>query len=139
MNGREIIKHFEGCKLEAYRCPAGVLTIGWGHTKDVKSGDKITQSMADFLFEQDYKEAERQVQEVVTALLTEQQLGALTRFVFNLGIGQLKVSTLLKKLNQNDYKGAGDEFRKWIYSNGKILPGLVKRREMERMVFLDGI
>jgi lysozyme len=139
MNGREIVKHFEDCKLEAYLCPAGVPTIGWGHTKGVKLGDKITQDKADSLFEQDYHEAEQQVQEVVTAFLSDQQLGALTSFVFNLGIGQLKVSTLLKKLNQNDYKGAGDEFRKWIYSNGKILPGLVKRREMERMVFLDGI
>lgn len=139
MNGREIVKHFEDCKLEAYLCPAGVPTIGWGHTKGVKLGDKITQDKADSLFEQDYHEAEQQVQEVVTAFLSDQQLGALTSFVFNLGIGQLKASTLLKKLNQNDYKGAGDEFRKWIYSNGKILPGLVKRREMERMVFLDGI
>lgn len=139
MNGREIVKHFEDCKLEAYLCPAGVPTIGWGHTKGVKLGDKITQDKADSLFEQDYHEAEQQVQEVVTAFLSDQQLGALTSFVFNLGIGQLKVSTLLKKLNQNDYKGAAEEFRKWIYSNGKILPGLVKRREMERMVFLDGI
>ena len=139
MNGREIVKHFEDCKLEAYLCPAGVPTIGWGHTKGVKLGDKITQDKADSLFEQDYHEAEQQVQEVVTAFLSDQQLGALTSFVFNLGIRQLKVSTLLKKLNQNDYKGAGDEFRKWIYSNGKILPGLVKRREMERMVFLDGM
>lgn len=139
MNGREIVKHFEDCKLEAYLCPSGVPTIGWGHTKGVKLGDKITQDKADSLFEQDYHEAEQQVQEVVTAFLSDQQLGALTSFVFNLGIGQLKVSTLLKKLNQNDYKGAAEEFRKWIYSNGKILPGLVKRREMERMVFLDGI
>lgn len=139
MNGREIVKHFEDCKLEAYLCPAGVPTIGWGHTKGVKLGDKITQDKADSLFEQDYHEAEQQVQEVVTAFLSDQQLGALTSFVFNLGIGQLKVSTLLKKLNQNDYKGAGEEFRKWIYSKGKILPGLVKRREMERMVFLDGM
>jgi len=139
MNGREIVKHFEDCKLEAYLCPAGVPTIGWGHTKGVKLGDKITQDKADSLFEQDYHEAEQQVQEVVTAFLSDQQLGALTSFVFNLGIGQLKVSTLLKKLNQNDYKGAAEEFRKWIYSKGKILPGLVKRREMERMVFLDGM
>lgn len=139
MNGREIVKHFEDCKLEAYLCPSGVPTIGWGHTKGVKLGDKITQDKADSLFEQDYHEAEQQVQEVVTAFLSDQQLGALTSFVFNLGIGQLKVSTLLKKLNQNDYKGAAEEFRKWIYSKGKILPGLVKRREMERMVFLDGM
>ena len=141
MNGKSIIKHCEGLRLSSYMCPAGKPTIGWGHTYGVKMGRTISEAEAEVLLDHDYQQAEDDVLEVVTVPLTDNQLGALTSFVFNLGQGNLKSSTLLRKLNAGDYSGAAAEFDKWVYAtvNGvkTKLNGLVVRRKLERSLFED--
>lgn len=131
----DIVKKYEGLYLEAYLCPAGIPTIGYGHTLNVRMGQKISEIQADLYLDHDFEEAEEQVKGAVKVPLTPQQLGALTSFVFNLGIGQFKKSTLLKKLNAGDYQGAAREFDKWVFANGKRLLGLIKRRAEERKLF----
>lgn len=133
----DLVKRFEGLKLEAYRCPAGIPTIGYGHTYNVRMGQRISTIQADLYLEHDFEDAEQEVKEVVLVPLSPQQLGALTSFVFNLGIGKLKASTLLKKLNVGDYQGAANEFDKWVYAAGKKLNGLIARRAAEKELFLS--
>lgn len=128
------IKEMEGLRLEAYRCPSGVLTIGYGHTgADVTKGMKITQARADALFDGDIARTERDVDMALgMANVSQCQYDALVSFTYNLGAGNLRKSTLLKKVKS--YPGnpsIRDEFRRWLYSKGKRLPGLVKRREWE--------
>lgn len=139
MTGKEIIKHFEGLKLVAYLCPVGVPTIGWGHTKDVQLGDRCTPEQAETWLEEDYSEALDAVLRNVKTNLTENQRQALTSWVFNLGEGRFKSSTLLKKLNLNDMEGASKEILKWNKGrvNGQliIMPGLDRRRILERQLF----
>jgi len=140
MTGEEIIKKYEGLKLKSYLCPAGIPTIGWGHTYGVKLGRTISVAEAEVLFDHDYQAAQDQVERLVRIPLTENQLGALTSFVFNLGMNALATSTLLRKLNVGDIEGAGQEFHKWVYAkvNGVStkLNGLVKRRAEESELFL---
>lgn len=133
--GIELIKSFEGCRLAAYKCPAGVLTIGYGHTSGVKSGQKITQAQAETLLKTDLAKYENAVNECVTAMLNQNQFDALVSFAYNCGAGALKSSTLLKKLNAGDYSGAAAEFVKWNKASGKVLAGLTKRRTAERALF----
>lgn len=135
MKGIPIIKQYEGLKLEAYLCPAGIPTIGYGHTRGVKLGQKISAAQAEVFLDHDYEEAEDAVKRLITVPLTDNQLGALTSFVFNLGEGRLLGSTLRRKLNNGDYKGAAAEFDKWVYSGGKKLNGLIARRTAERKLF----
>lgn len=136
--GLEIIKECEGLQTKAYICPAGILTIGYGHTgKDVTKDLVITETQAEDLLRQDVKNAEKTVRTYVKVQLTQGQFDALVSFVFNLGAGNFKSSTLLKKLNANDIAGAADEFLRWNKSGGKVLPGLTKRRERERACFLS--
>jgi len=135
MIGIDIIKKFEGCKLKAYLCPAGVPTIGYGHTYGVKLDRTITQDQANILLEQDYQDALNAVEELIKVPLSENQIGALASFVFNLGRGKLLGSTLRKKLNQGDYNGAAEEFDKWVFAGGVKLNGLVARRAAERQLF----
>lgn len=135
MKGIPIIKQYEGLKLEAYLCPAGIPTIGYGHTRGVKLGQKISAAQAEVFLDHDYEEAEDVVKRLITVPLTDNQLGALTSFVFNLGEGRLLGSTLRRKLNSGDYKGAAAEFDKWVYSGGKKLNGLIARRAAERKLF----
>ena len=136
MTGKDIIKKWEGLRLKAYLCPAGVPTIGYGHTYNVKMGQTISVAQAELFLDHDYQNAEEQVLSLVKVPLTENQLGALTSFVFNLGSGNLSRSTLLKKLNLGDYRGAAEEFNKWVFAGGKKLNGLVKRRAEERELFI---
>ncbi len=135
MTGIEIIKHFEGLRLEAYLCPAGIPTIGWGHTQGVKLGQKIDKAQAEVFLDHDYQKAEEAVEFLITVPLTANQKGALTSFVFNLGEGKLMGSTLRRKLNQGDYKGAAEEFGKWVFSKGVKLNGLIARRAAEKALF----
>ena len=136
MTGLELIKKFEGCKLKSYLCPAGVPTIGYGHTYGVKLDRTISVQEAEVLLDHDYQEAEDDVLEVVTVPLTDNQLGALTSFVFNLGKGNFGSSTLLKKINKGDFTGAANEFDRWIFSKGVKLNGLIARRVAEKELFL---
>lgn len=136
--GLDLIKHFEGVRLAAYLDSVGVPTIGVGHTLGVKMGDRITQEQADEFLRVDIEDAEDAVHRLVTVPLTQGQVDALVSFTFNLGVGNLGKSTLLKKLNAKDYDGAAEEFLKWCLAGGKMLPGLLKRRTAERQMFLTG-
>ena len=134
--GLELIKQFEGCKLKAYLCPAGVWTIGYGHTATAKQGMTITQAKAVELLKSDLARFEASVNAYVKVPINQNQFDALVSFSFNVGSGALKSSTLLRKLNARDYNGAAEEFKRWNKAGGKVLAGLVKRREAERALFL---
>ena len=141
--GVALIKAHEGLRLEAYPDPAHgwkVATIGYGHTTaagppKVERGMKITEAGADAILRQDLAKFERYVTDAVKVPLNQNEFDALVSFTFNLGPGNLRSSTLLKKLNAGDRAGAADEFLKWTKAGGKTLPGLVKRREAERALF----
>lgn len=133
MTGIELIKEFEGLRLQAYRCPAGVWTIGWGHTADVKPGMKISAARAEELLSADTERVERQLLEY---RLNNNQRAALVSFGFNVGTDALKRSTLLRLVAADpaDTK-IGAEFERWVYAKGQRLPGLVRRRRRERQVY----
>ena len=131
------LMEMEGLRLEAYEDAAGVPTIGYGHTKNVRMGDKISEYWAKEMLREDIEEAEWQVKELGVAK-TEGQLDALVSFVFNLGIGRLMTSTLLKVIrNGGSMQQIKKEFKRWVYAGGKQLPGLVKRREWEANRFFE--
>lgn len=139
--GLELIKHFEGLRLEAYKDPVGIWTIGWGHTgKDVFAGRRITRAEAEQILKDDLAEHEACVEENVSVPLTADRFAALVSFAFNVGNRNFKSSTLRRKLNGKDYAGAADEFLRWVYGTSgrrKIkLNGLVRRRGQERNLFL---
>ena len=122
---------FEGCKLTAYKCPAGVWTIGVGHTKGVKQGQKITEAQAISLLKGDLLPCEKYVNDLGVCK-TQGQFDALVDFCFNLGTGALGRSTLLKFIRQGKAEQyIRGEFAKWVKSGGKTLAGLVKRRAWE--------
>ena len=135
--GIELIKKFEGLRLTAYRCSAGVLTTGYGHTRGVKAGDLITARQADEFLREDVRSAELVVNLDVKVWLSQGQFDALVSFVFNLGAGNFVKSTLLRKLNDGNYVGAADQFGRWIYAGKTELPGLIRRRAAERELFLS--
>lgn len=134
--GIELIKKFEGCRLTAYLDSVGILTIGYGHTGSlVVKGLVISQAEADELLRTDVQIAERCIDAAVTVPLTQAEFDALCSFVFNLGCGAFKGSTLLKKLNASDYDGAGEEFKRWDKAGGEVLAGLTRRRFAEAELF----
>ena len=133
----EKLMEMEGCRLETYKDAAGVPTIGYGHTKNVRMGDRISEYWAKEMLREDIEEAEWLVKELGVAK-TEGQLDALVSFVFNLGIGRLKKSTLLKVIREGgSMQQIKKEFKRWVYADGKVLPGLVKRREWEAKRFFE--
>lgn len=136
--GIDLIKSFESCRLDSYLCPAGVWTIGWGTTKGVRRGMRITQDEADRLFAEDLKIYENGVAGLVNDddSLTANQFSALVSFAYNCGLNALRTSTLLRKVNAKDFAGAANEFSKWVRGGGKVLPGLVRRRNAEKELFL---
>lgn len=132
----ELIRRFEGCRLMPYYCPAGVLTAGWGSTgPDVVPGKRWTQEYADYRLRLDASRFARATAALCPNLSGE-SLCAIADFAYNLGTGRLKASTLRRKINAQDWEGAGRELRKWVNGGGKKLPGLVKRREVERAILL---
>lgn len=132
-----LVKSFEGLQLTDYVCPAGKVTIGYGHTgSDVLLGTTISEAYANLLLRADLDNAYRNMIALVKVPLTQGQKDALTSFVFNLGAGNLKSSTLLTKLNASDYQGAAEELLKWCHAGKVELPGLVKRRVAEQALFL---
>jgi len=133
--GIALIRHFEGCRLDAYLCPAGVWTIGYGHTKGVKEGETIDQEAAEAFLIEDLEEFEGYVTEMVEVPLSQSQFDALVSWTFNLGPGNLERSTLLAKLNQGEYTDVPFEIKRWTRAGGVILPGLVKRRNAEAALF----
>jgi lysozyme len=129
-----LLKKFEGCKLKAYYCPAGVCTIGYGHTSaagapQVVDGMTITQADAEAILRQDLIKYERSVQDLVKVKLTQNQFDVLVDFAYNAGVGNLKSSTMLKKINSGDLDAVPAELMKWTKGGGKVLPGLVRRRQ----------
>lgn len=134
--GINLIKKYEGCRLTAYKCPAGILTIGYGHTgSDVHVGMTITQEKADALLKIDLMIHCNNVEKLVKVPLTQNQFDALVSLEYNIGYGQFKNSTLLRLLNQGKYKEASEQFKVWRLGGGKVLPGLVKRRAEEALIF----
>lgn len=141
---KNFIKGQEGLRLEAYKCPAGVWTIGYGHTgADVKQGLKIDRAEADRLFDLDLARFEWELNDMLradkVAELTQGQFDALLDFAFNIGSRKLRGSTLWRKLkaNVNDPTIA-DEFRRWKFAGGQEVPGLVSRRAGEAGMWNDG-
>lgn len=143
--GIPIIKRFEGLKLKAYFCPAGLPTIGYGSTwyengSKVKMGDVITIDRADKLLIFTVAEFEKQVDTLVTSAINANQLGALTSFAFNVGIGNFRKSTLLRLVNANPSNPAiRTEFGKWTRANNQVLKGLVTRRQAEADLYFTPI
>lgn len=136
-NGIKLIKNFEGCRLEAYKCPAGVWTIGYGHTgAEVHAGLKITQEQANKYLKNDLLIHCNNVSRLVKKPLTQNQFDALVSFEYNVGYGNFASSTMLKLLNQGKYSEAALQFGRWVYANKKVLSGLVKRRQAEKDLFL---
>ena len=134
-NGIDLIKHFEGCELKAYKCPAGVWTIGYGHIKGVQEGDVITEQQADEMLVEELHEYENYVNTLVNVPLNQNQYDALVSWVYNLGGGNLKSSTLLKVLNSGDYAGVPAQIMRWNKAGGKVLEGLTRRRQDEAELF----
>ena len=135
LEGLSLIKKFEGCRLKAYYCSGGVLTIGYGHTGGVKETDVITQEEADKLLKGDILKFEQYVSDNVKVDLDQSQFDALVAWTFNLGPGNLRESTMLKKLNNEDYESVPFEMRRWNKAGGKTLDGLIRRREAESLLF----
>jgi lysozyme len=135
--GRALIKKFEGCELEAYQCSANVWTIGYGHTQGVKEGDVCTQEDADRMLEEDLEEFEGYVQEAVNVPLEQHEFDALVAWTYNLGPSNLRSSTMLKRLNDSKFDQVPSEMRRWNKAGGKVLDGLVRRREAESLLFTN--
>lgn len=131
----ELIKQFEELRLRSYRCPADVWTIGWGNTDHVMPGMVIDSNEAMHRFLDDIEVVEKALARLVKVPLTQPQYDALVSFTFNLGAGNLAQSTLLKRINEGRFQDAANEFLKWTRAKGKILPGLVRRRSIERDLF----
>lgn len=136
--GIELIKHFEGCSLTGYLDPVGVPTIGYGHTITAQVGAVIDQEWAEKLLRGDLRRFELGIDTMVAVPLTQGQYDALVSFAFNLGLGNLSRSTLLKILNMGNYEAAAKEFPRWNKAGGKVLRGLTRRREAEKQLFLTG-
>lgn len=140
----KLIKDFEGWRANAYPDPAtggAPWTIGYGHTTaagppKVAKGLKITQEEGDAILRRDLKAVEKTVADAVKVPLNENQFGALVSFTFNCGGGNLRKSTLLKKVNDKDFKAAAAEFAKWNKAAGKVMAGLTRRRAAETALFL---
>lgn len=130
------IKKWEGCSLSAYRDVANVLTIGYGSTgSHVKPGMRITEFQAESLLKNDLDRFERAVEKLVKVPLTDNQFAALVSFSFNVGVGALQSSTLLKKLNAGDYASVPSELMKWVNAGGKKVNGLINRRRADGALF----
>jgi lysozyme len=137
-NGLDIIRKWEGLQLTAYRCPAGVWTIGYGHTgPDVWEGKKIDIFEANILLRQDVRTFEDAVNRAVKIAMSQGMFDSLVSFTYNVGAGNLRKSTLLKKLNAGKIGEAAEEFKKWDKAGRKVLAGLAARREDERRLFLS--
>ena len=133
--GLSLIKKFEGCELEAYKCAAGVWTIGYGSTKGVEEGNTITQEEADKLLLDEMEEYEGYINDMVKVDLKQNEFDALVSWVYNLGSSNLSSSTLLQKLNTKEWDDVPNQIKRWNKAGGKVLQGLIRRREAEALLF----
>ncbi len=134
-NCRMLVAKFEGCRLKAYQDVVGIWTIGYGQTNGVKRGMVWTQKQADDDLLTTLDEFGRGVAQLIHVPIDQNQFDALVSFTYNVGLGNFKTSTLLRKLNANDFVGAHDEFVRWNKAGGKVVLGLTHRREAEAAVF----
>lgn len=132
----DFISSFEGCKLTAYKCAAGVWTIGYGHTKGVREGDTCTKELADEWLVDDIRETQLLLAHYVNVPVTQNEFVALVSLAFNVGVGALMKSKLLRKLNSGDREGAAEEFLDFDLANGQRVAGLTRRRKAEHDLFL---
>lgn len=135
--GIALIKEFEGLRLKAYKCPGGVWTIGYGHTAGVKPGMVITKAQAKEYLKADLIAFERYLNGLGLAL-NQNQFDALVSFIYNVGTGNFSSSTLLRKVRANPQDNSiVDEFLRWVYSKGRVLPGLQRRRLAEMKLYFS--
>lgn len=139
--GINLIKQCEGLRTRAYRCPAGHLTIGYGHTgPDVKVLSTVTEAEAEALLITDLHTAEAAIVRFIKPALTQNQYDALVSLIFNIGVNAFGNSTLLKKVNRNPYDPAIEhEFKRWVFAQRKKLPGLVVRRQKEAELYFTPV
>jgi lysozyme len=138
--GLALLKSFEGCRLTAYRDAVGVWTIGWGQTGDwIHSGLEISQGRADELLAESLAKFETGVESLAKVPVNSNEFSALVCFAYNVGLDNLKKSTLLNCLNKHNRIAAGSEFLKWTKAKGIELPGLVRRRQAEKALFLTPV
>ena len=141
MTAIDLIKKYEGFKPEAYQDSVGVWTIGYGTTRingePIKAGMTITEDQALQLVQQEVNKLWSQIEQISRINLNQNQMNALVDFAYNLGFNALKTSTLMKYVNQSKFDQAANEFTRWVYAGGKVLPGLVKRREAEKQLFMQ--
>jgi len=135
--GLELIKSFEGLRLNSYRDAVGVWTIGYGHTRTAGPGQRISFNQATALLREDVSTFEKAVTRAVRVPITDNQFAALVSFAYNVGSGALSSSTLVRRLNSGDKFGAANEFLRWNRAGGRVLAGLTRRREAERTLFLS--
>lgn len=135
--GIDLIKSHEGLRTKAYMCPANVLTIGYGHTRSVSPGQVIDVKEAEELLKEDLVRFENAVNKYVEVYLNQNQFDALVSFTFNVGISAFRNSTMLRLLNIGNSFQAASQLSRWVNGGGTRLPGLVKRREEERRLFLS--
>jgi lysozyme len=141
--GIALIKRFEGCRLEAYLCPADVPTIGYGSTFGVRMGDRITQEEAERRLRDDLVKFECAVEDALSVpvgspapKVTQNQFDAMVSLCYNIGPGNFRTSSVIRRFVRGDIAGAADAFLMWNKAGGQILPGLVKRRKAEVELFL---
>ncbi len=133
--GIDLIKYFEGCRLEAYEDAVGVPTIAYGRIKDVKMGDSCTKAQAEAWLDEELHEYEGYINDAVTVSLNQNQFDSLVSWVYNLGPSNLKSSTMLKVLNKEQYADVPEQIQRWNKAGGKVLEGLTKRRNAEALLF----
>ena len=133
--GVALIKKFEGCELESYLCPADVWTIGYGTTKNVIEGMRITENQAEELLKKDLETFEEEIERLVEVPLSQCQFDSLVAWTYNLGATNLKNSTLLKVLNRAEHDEVPIQIKRWNKANGEVLKGLVRRREAEALLY----
>jgi lysozyme len=136
--GIAFIKQWEGCRLDAYQCSAGKWTIGYGHTKTAQPGMKITQGDAERLLVEDLRIYEAALANAVDVTLTDNQFAALVSWTYNIGVGAMRRSTLIKKLNAGDYAAVPLELAKWNKVKGRVVSGLSNRRAAEAGLWARG-
>ena len=134
----ELIRQFEGLRLAAYKCPAGIPTIGYGTTKGVKMGMTITKDEADRLLSEDVQRLADHVNDLVKDPLNQSQFDALVSFVYNIGPYAFAKSTMLKLINQGLLDDAANQFVRWNKAGGEVLQGWTRRRIAERDLYLEG-
>jgi lysozyme len=135
LQGDALTKRFEGCRLVAYQDQVGRWTIGYGHTLGVQPGQTCTQEQADAWLALDMSWAEMIVNNYVHITITQGEYDAMVDFTFNLGAGSFEHSTLLILVNEGKFTEAANEFEKWDHAGGKVVAGLLRRRQAEEAEF----